>query len=448
MRELITKLLARRAALGVELDTLTQAPKAEARNLNTVEETRFQEIRTELTALDERLAELDEMVTRSDAAAEVSKRYDTPAPARVTAEPEVYRRDGNLSYFKDLYNAREKGDRDAHDRLIRNNRARTDNGNAAESRALSTVNSAGGEFVPPLWLEEQFVRYARPGRVSANLVRQGVVPPGTDSINIPKVSTGTVVGVQATQNTGIPQTDLTTTSVSSPVVTIAGGQTISLQLLEQSPLNVDEVVLADLAADYGRQVNVQTLYGSGAAGQVTGLLILAGTQAITYTSATPTLAALYSKIAGAIQAIHTSRYLPPDAIVMHPRRWAWCEAQLDSQNRPLIVPAAGGPNNAAGNLDTQVSQGYVGSILGLPVYVDALIPTTVGAGSNQDTIYLMRSEDLWLWEGQVRAEAFQQTYAQNMSVLLRLYNYLSFQAGRYPQSIATINGTGLVAPTF
>jgi hypothetical protein len=87
-------------------------------------------------------------------------------------------------------------------------------------------------------------------------------------------------------------------------------------------------------------------------------------------------------------------------------------------------------------------------MLGLPVYVDATIPTNLGAGTNQDFIMVARMADLILWESNVRAEAFQQTYAQNLSVFVRLYNYFSFQAGRYPKSISLINGTGLTTPTF
>jgi hypothetical protein len=48
----------------------------------------------------------------------------------------------------------------------------------------------------------------------------------------------------------------------------------------------------------------------------------------------------------------------------------------------------------------------------------------------------------------VRAEAFTQTYAQNLSVYLRMYNYASFQAGRYPASLSIITGSSLAAPTF
>jgi HK97 family phage major capsid protein len=446
-RAMIADLMAKRAAKRAELDGLLTAAEArEDKNLADEERSAFESGEAEVRAFDARVKELDDQVKADDAAAEMAKRY-APSGVKVTSEPEVYRKDSaSHSYFRDLYRATAKGDRDASGRLQRNDKI------VAEKRAISTSNGAGGEFVPPLWLEDEFIKFVRPGRITANLCPTMDLPAGTDSINIPKVNSGTAVAPQATQNNAVQQTDLTTTSVSSPVVTIAGGQTVSLQLLEQSPLNIDNVVLQDLAADYAQKLNTQVLTGSGSGGQVTGITTLSGTNAVTFTSASPTLGgtganALFPKIANAIQLVHTNRFLPPDAIVMHPTRWAWCLSQSDTANRPLVTPRAGA-YNPVGAMDGTASQGHVGEMLGLPVYVDATIPTNLGAGTNQDFIMVARMSDLVLWESNVRAEAFQQTYAQNMSVFVRLYNYFSFQAGRYPKSISLINGTGLVAPTF
>lgn len=451
MEELIRKLLERRAELVTEVDTILVAPTTEARNLNDDEDARFTTAETEIRAIDERVAELGGVVEREREAAAYMARFNAGPRAQVT-EPPVYTKRNGTSFFRDLYRAGTKGDREALERLDRNNKMVADaKAEGGEARAISTSNGAGGEFVPPLWLEEEFIKFVRPARITANLCRQGEVPAGTDSINIPKVNSGTAVAAMNGQNTGIQQTDLTTTSVSSPVITIAGGQTVSLQLIEQSPLNIDDIVLQDLAADYAQKINIQALSGTGSSGQVTGLLVQSGTTAITWTQATPALGGaggLYAKLANAIQSVHTSRFLPPTAIIMHPRRWAWCEAQSDANGRPLVVPESGGPWNVVGNLDQQASQGLAGRMLGLPVYLDATLPVNGGAGTNQDTIVVAKMDDLWLWEGQVRAEAFQQTYAQNMSVLVRLYNYAAFQAGRYAQSIATITGTGAIAPVF
>jgi HK97 family phage major capsid protein len=445
-KTLISNLVAQRSAERTKLDgILSEARGADGGSLTDEQRAAFDAGETEIRELDERISELDAQVRADDAAAEMAKRYAPNAGDGVKSEPEIYRSGlGGQSYFRDMWNSRQNGDAAAMDRLIRNNKGR-----AAEQRSsvgITTVNGAGGEFVPPLWLEKEFVRLARPGRITANLVPTSALPAGTDSINVPKVSTGTTVGVQATQNTAVSQTDLTTTSISSSVTTIAGAQVISLQLLEQSPLNVDDVILADLAAAYAQQYNTLILSGSGTGGSPTGMLTLSGTNAITYTQASPTVALLYSQIANAIQTVHTNRFLPPDTIIMHPRRWAYLLAASDTTGRPLVVPSANSPMNGLANQGEVAAQGYVGTIQGLPVYVDSLIPTTVGG--TQDQIIVARMADLMAWEGNVKAEAFPQTYANQLSVLVRLYNYMSFQPARYPKSISVISGTGLVAPTF
>jgi HK97 family phage major capsid protein len=440
-RNLISELVAKRSAERDKLDSLLESAKGEARGLSETDKEAFDKGEAEVRALDERIAELDAQVRADDAAAEMAKRY-APSGVKVTSEPEIYRSGlGGQSYFRDMWNARQNGDREAMDRLQRNQRGR-----ATEERALTTVNGAGGEFVPPLWLENEFVRLARPGRITGNLVPTQALPAGTDSINVPKVNSGTAVAVQGTQNTAVQQTDLTTTSISSSVTTIAGGQTVSLQLIEQSPLNVDDIILGDLASAYAQQYNTLILSGSGSGGNPTGIFTLSGTNAVTTSAATIT--GVYGAIANAIQQVHTNRYLPPDTIIMHPRRWAALLAAVDTTGRRLVVPNANQPMNALGTDAGVVSQGYVGTIQGLPVYVDALIPTNVGAGTNQDRIIVGRLADLIAWEGNVKAEAFPQTYANQLSVFVRLYNYMSFQPARYPKSISVIDGTALVPPTF
>jgi len=442
-RAQIADLIAKRKAASDALATLVDTAKAESRSLTDAESADFDRGEAAVREFDASISDLDAQIRADEAAADMAKRY-APTGVKVTSEPEIYRSGiGGRSYFRDLHLARAKGDRDAADRLARNDRAR-----ATENRALSTVNGAGGEFVPPLWLEDQFVKLARPGRIFANLCPSFPLPPGTDSISVPKVATGTAVATQATQNSAVQQTDLTTTSINSTVTTVAGGQTISLQLIEQSPLNVDDIVLGDLAAAYATSFNTLVLSGSGSAGQPLGALTLSGTNAITFTQASPTVAQAYSAIANAIQQIHTQRFLPPDTIVMHPRRWAWFVAAADTAGRPLVVPAANNPMNALATQGDVNSQGYVGTIQGLPVYVDANLPTNLGAGTNQDTIIVGRLADLMLWESHIRAEAFPQTYANQLSVFVRLYNYMSFQPARYPKSLSVISGTGLVAPTF
>jgi HK97 family phage major capsid protein len=227
---------------------------------------------------------------------------------------------------------------------------------------------------------------------------------------------------------------------------VAGQQDIAIQLLDQSPINFDELVMRDLLSDYATKVNLQVLGGTGASGQVTGLVTQSGVTAVTLTATT--VAGLYAAIANATQQVFTSRYAAPNVIVMHPRRWAWLVSQLDSTSRPLVVPAAQGPNNAVGVFGGVVTQQIVGSIQGLPVVTDPSIPINTGAGTNQDTIYILRTDDLVLYESGVRTRVLPEVLSGTLTVRVQVYGYIGFSAARYPASTARITGVGLVTPTF
>ena len=85
----------------------------------------------------------------------------------------------------------------------------------------------------------------------------------------------------------------------------------------------------DLVADYAAQVDRQVLNGTGTSGQVLGVHNTANIQTIAVSAVT--IQGVYSAIANAVQKIHTSRFVPPEVIVMHPRRWGWFLSLLDSQ---------------------------------------------------------------------------------------------------------------------
>ncbi|WP_406144184.1 phage major capsid protein [Streptomyces anulatus] len=451
LRKQMTAALEARAALKTELDSVLAAPTAENRNPNEAEATQFAEKRdavkakdTEIEELSARIKDLEEDEKREQRAAELLAQHGQAGERRervtVTSEPETYRKGGQASYFRDLYRAQTNGNRDSIERLARNDRE------VAEKRALTTTDGAGGEFVPPLWMVNDYIALARAGRVVADQVRPQPLPPGTDSISLPKVASGTAVAEQTTQNTAVQDTDATTGSVTANVATIAGKQVVSQQLLDQSPINMDQILLADLAADYA--VKLDTFVISNNAAGKRGLLNVSGLTAVTYTDATPTTAELYPKGADAIQQIHTGRLMPPDKVFMHPRRWAWFTAAVDTAGRPLVTPIANMPQNLLATMENVVSEGFVGQFQGLPVFIDPNIPTNLGAGTNEDRVIVLRSDDVILFEGTPKAEAFRETKAEQLSVLLRFYNYAALHSERYPKSIAVISGTGLIAPTF
>jgi HK97 family phage major capsid protein len=177
---------------------------------------------------------------------------------------------------------------------------------------------------------------------------------------------------------------------------------------------------------------------------------VSGTNSITYTTSTPSLAGLYAKLADAIQQIGTGIFMPATHVVMHPRRWAFCLASSDSNNRPLIVPTAQGPFASAGQTSGVVAEGPVGSIQGLPVYVDPNIPTTFGASTTEDRIIVFAQPDLYLWEDQSGPylETFRDVLSGTLSVRFQLHNYWAQLFARRPKAISVVSGSGLVAPSF
>lgn len=458
-QQIVNELSAQRANLRSGLESLLAGAvdaEGKRRALTEDEARKFDEAETSVKAIDSDIKRYQDAIEADRQHAEATRNMQQGPRVSVVSEPAVYSRaPQSPSYFRDLYNFKygnAAARADAIGRIERNDKQ------VAEQRAgLTTGNGAGGEFVPPLWLEEDFVRYVRPGRVTANLVPTFPLPAGTDSINIPKIATGTATALFTTQNSGVQETDLTTTSIASSVFTIAGGQTVSLQLLEQSPLNIDGVVLQDLAAAYAVSLNSLVLQGTGTSGQPTGIMEQSGIISVdlgqTLAGGVTLPQKIYLGVANAVQQIYTTRFMAPEVIIMHPRRWASLIGAVDSAGRPLVVPRDGSQGtgfNLLASSEGPQAQGFVGTMQGLPVYADALIPINLTSDTitNTDAIIVCRISDLMMWESDIRAEAFQQTYAQNMSVYVRLYNYASFQPGRYPTSIAVITGGVLAAPTF
>jgi HK97 family phage major capsid protein len=219
---------------------------------------------------------------------------------------------------------------------------------------------------------------------------------------------------------------------------------MSTQLFEFSNPGMDEILFRDLARDYATKLDVQVISGSGSSGQLLGLRIVSGINAITYTSGSPTAALLFSSIANAVSQV-TGAFGTPDTIAMHPRRWAYLLASSDSTGRPLF----NGNFNAMGNGDNAISDGSAGSLMGLRVIVDPNLPTNIGAATNQDVVLVYDSSQIFLWEeGAPRTRVFEDIGSGTLTVRLRVHGYAALMANRLPTMISAIGGTGLVAPTF
>jgi hypothetical protein len=76
--------------------------------------------------------------------------------------------------------------------------------------------------LPPIYLINEYAEFARAARVTADLATTMALPLGTDSINIPAVTTGTQVAFQSSDNSSTTTRDMVTSTVTAPVRTISG----------------------------------------------------------------------------------------------------------------------------------------------------------------------------------------------------------------------------------
>ena len=442
-----------------ERDGISQAQQGivtraadEERDLTETENTNLHDLATRADELDTRIAELRAVqVSNLEAAklrAEVQATDDnneTRAVGNVvvTNEPFTYAEENrSTSFFQDMYNSQFNGDIDASDR-IRRHRQEMD----VEHRDGTTANYAG--LVVPQYLTQLAAELARAGRPFADQCTNLPLPSDGMTLNISRVTTGSSSAIQASENAAVSETDIDDTLLTADVRTIAAGQQVSRQSIERGT-GVDALIAADMMGAMAAQLDNQCLNGSGSSGQLLGLRNISGTNSVTYTDGSPTVAEFYPKLIDAIQKVNSNRYAGADLIVMHPRRLAWLQAAVDSSNRPLVLPQAGVPQNAMG-IGPVAGYGNTGTqIAGIPVVTDANVIDAAGSGSNEDEVYVVRRADMLLFEdaGSPAMVRMDQTAGLNLTVTLVAYQYATFVGGRYPASVSKISGTGLVAPSF
>ncbi|MFI0424219.1 hypothetical protein [Spongiactinospora sp. 9N601] len=174
--------------------------------------------------------------------------------------------------------------------------------------------------------------------------------------------------------------------------------------------------------------------------------------AVAYTDASPTAAEAYPKITEGVAGVESALLdmaSGDNIAVMRSRRWYWLQNAMGS-TWPMISQ----PGIVVQTLGTNFAEAYGRGVRGVlpngtPVIVDNNIATNLGAGTNEDEIYLVDRMECHLWEDSaapmfIRAE---QPHAASLGVLLVVYGYFAYTHARYTQA-RKIAGTGLITPTF
>jgi hypothetical protein len=288
-----------------------------------------------------------------------------------------------------------------------------------ERRDLTTTATAGGNFVPsgspPSYVAEAFAVGARNAAVLASSLRSEPLPPSGMTVTTGRLTTGGTTVVQASENAATSETDPVTATSSSPVATIAGQVDASQQLFDRSDPGIDRILAEDLGAAWGGAFDLQVLNGTGSNSQLTGLLVLSGTSAITATTAT---AVANLAAAGKLRAdVSTSFGQAPDTLILHPRRAAFIRATLGYAPEwpiPNLVEAPG-------------------------------VPVTLS--STQDALIAIVRDQVILYTAPPAIRVMPDVGSNTLTVRLSAFGYCAMVA-RQPAAIGKATGAGLAAPSW
>ncbi|MFE2353065.1 phage major capsid protein [Streptomyces parvulus] len=414
----------------------------ERRDTADAEVTRRQEALAGLEAEQAREEELTQLQARTVPAATRAPAYDRVH--RVGDEERTYRPDQDRrgAQFQQDVAAAFLGDYEARDRLARHmQEERTERGDQLQ-RAVGTGAFAG--LVVPQYLTDMYAPLARTNRPFADACRRHTLPRTGMTVEISRVTTASSVDNQSAENAAVAEQDMDDTALSVPVRTAAGQQTASRQSIERGA-GVEDVILDDLFRAYGSRLDTTMLNAA-----TVGLSNVA--TAVAYTDATPTTAELYPKVIEGLAGVEGAlldQASGDNLAVMHSRRWYWMQNAMGT-SYPLITQ----PGVVAQTLGANHAEAYGRGVRGIlpngtPVIVDNNIAVNLGAGTNEDEIFLVDRQECHLWEDPdapmyIRAE---QPKAANLGVLLVVYGYYAFTFQRQPHA-RKIGGTGLITPTF
>lgn len=283
------------------------------------------------------------------------------------------------------------------------------------------TNSAGGYGVATDLRSGDFVELLR----NLLTVRQAgatVLSDLTENVTFPK-QTGAGTLVWTTENaSAISLSDMTFGLVTMTPKTAMSATSYTRQLLNQSSLDVENLVRMDLAMNYALGVDLAAIAGTGSGGQPTGILNASGTNLI---------------------ALGTNGASPTWGNIVD------FETNLLSHNIPivdpqwLITPGIGGYLKKTAKLGNTIAQAIMegGKINDYKVNRTNQVPSNLTKGSGSSLHAMILGEFQHMWIGEWGAyELVVDPYSKKLQGLIEVAMFAMVDVGfRYPQafSIAT-----------
>lgn len=463
LKELIDKIrsdiaakLSERNGIAEQLETLRSADTTDAAKVDELRAAKSA-LDAEIDVLAARVADLEDELAADEAATRLQSQVAvTEQPARtgtptteirVGSEPRTYRQDTDRrgrQFCLDVSRSFLGIDPAATERLARHMvEEQVERGSALD--AMSTRAAGTGAFaglVVPQYLTDLVAPQAKANRPFADVCNRHDLPAQGMTVYLSRITTGTSSDLQSAENVAVSETDIDDTLLTISVQTNAGQQTLSRQAVERGA-GVEDATLEDLFRAHATKLDTTLL------NQATNGLTNVATGV---TASTATTIGVYPKILEALAGVEGALLDqdPADNVaVMHSRRWYWMQNSVGS-SWPVIQQPGIAPQMIAANYAEAYGSGFRGVLPnGTPVIVDNNIATNLGAGTNEDEIYIGSRREWHLWEDPsapmlIRAE---QTKAASLGILLVVYSYFAYTHARYAHT-RKLNGTGLVTPAF
>lgn len=352
----------------------------------------------------------------------------------VTREEPVYRPDAGENdprFFRDVLIWSTHRDPSARERLHRHQQEQRDIGSGV----------LGGAVVPQ-FLTEQAAGPVRAGDPLLMALEHLALPSEGVSFTVPRsVTTGGSTGhAQTSENTDVSETDPSMVDLTRSLVTVAGQVDVSRQVLDRGGMVAETYLARDLAEAVNTNLDYQLINGTGTNGQLLGLRNVTDVTTVTWTDATPSQGEFTTFIGRTAHDASVVRLLPADTVVLHPRRFFWLTGGEGS--------AGDLPNTARPWNYYDLEPPFVASFAHMNVVIDANIPTTLGAGTNEDIAIVMRRADTPVHIGPIMVDIDSQALATTLGLSVVAHRYATWFPDRYRgTSAAILTGTGLTAPT-
>jgi HK97 family phage major capsid protein len=345
--------------------------------------------------------------------------------------PLIYTEHGDHSYFLDM--AREKmghGNAALEKRLLDHaNQVRLHSAYSEYRTGINTTDGTAGYAVPPDWLNSVWVEATHPGRPLADAAVNMPLPPHTNELVLPVLSTGTSMTVSSSQNSQVSEQagNITDTSITLPVTTIQSQTTVSRQLLDFAPAGggIDRWLAMDSGAAYAAALSQQLYSGSGSSGQLNGIL---NWPSVLTVSAGSSTAGFWNGLATAQQAIVSNLYLPPNAAFINQADWGWLSATVDVEGRPLLLPHT----TTSDALVRVPAESIVAEFAGMSLIVDPSVPS--------GKVIVARTSELAIYESPLNFEIHMEYGVGNMSALIVAHRYVAFGIRR-PAGVCVMSFT-------